>query len=121
MVVGIAYKKSPDIRAAGRTCNFYDFQHIFTSIAGFCEIPAMLDRKDRCREIFGLTLDFGFWVTATHEGSSEPEWWRSMPEIYTVREFCAAFRISHATFYALANSGQLRTAKIGGKRVVTRA
>lgn len=37
---------------------------------------------------------------------------------YTVREFCAAFRISHSHVYKLFETGRLRSVRVGGKRLI---
>ena len=40
---------------------------------------------------------------------------------FTVREACAAMRISHSHFYTLVNDKRLRLTKLGGKTVVARS
>jgi excisionase family DNA binding protein len=37
---------------------------------------------------------------------------------YTVREFCAAFRVSHSHVYKLFETGRLRSVRVGGKRLI---
>lgn len=43
---------------------------------------------------------------------------RLMRRAYTVREFCAAFRVSHSHTYMLINSGKLESFMLGGKRLI---
>ncbi|MCB1536989.1 MAG: helix-turn-helix domain-containing protein [Rhodoblastus sp.] len=37
---------------------------------------------------------------------------------FRVNEFCEAYRVSRATVYKLMKEGKLRTALIGGRRVI---
>ncbi len=38
---------------------------------------------------------------------------------YSVRSFCDAFDIGKTTFYELVKAGEIKTAKIGAKTIVT--
>lgn len=42
------------------------------------------------------------------------------PQLMTVREFLAAFRISRSSFYREINAGRLRVVKLGRATLVTR-
>lgn len=37
---------------------------------------------------------------------------------YTVKEFCAAFRVSHSHVYKLFETGRLRSVRVGCKRLI---
>ncbi len=39
-------------------------------------------------------------------------------QMWTVQEFCAAYRLGPTTFYKLKATGKLRTVMIGGRRLV---
>ena len=39
---------------------------------------------------------------------------------WRVKEFCAAFGVSHTTFYELVKAGELKTVKLGSTTLVTR-
>ena len=39
---------------------------------------------------------------------------------YTVREFCQASGLSHTTAYQLLKDGKLRSAKVAGRRLISR-
>jgi predicted DNA-binding transcriptional regulator AlpA len=43
------------------------------------------------------------------------------PEVFSIDEFCHAYRISRASFYRLVVAGQApRVMKVGGRRLITR-